>query len=716
MEEGNMQIISTLNIDLCDPQFPKRIAVMQADANTRIVEIHLFHDGAAWTVPGGVKAALGYRKPDGTAGLYDKLPDGTAGLSIAENRITVVLAPQVLTAPGLVRAAVTLLDTNSDQLSTFPFEINVKDNPAAGTIVSENYCYYTSLDAINKAIGNVSGLKVGTDLVSAINALVDEGDSDLAEIEKRIEEEIAAIQLPTKLSQLTNDTGFITKAISDLENYYRKVETYSRTELDGILSVLPKFSIKVVSALPASGIDTSAIYLLSGGKGSNLYTEYLYVNGKWEILGSQQVNLTGYATEEWVVSLLSDRNFMVFHTSEDPLYNDFLFNLSSIETNGATIIPGDWIVTPSGKVYVVSIAEDYGIEATYDASLHPDSPGGVDLGLTGTSVGKTIKIAAVDADGKPTAWEAVDIVTSDGSVNLIGYATEQYVQDYAQPKGTAETAVSQHNTSTDAHNDLRLELKAINDRLTAFFDSDDQTLDELSEIVAYITSNKNLIDSITTAKVNVADIANNLTSNVSNKPLSAAQGVVLKGLIDTVSNNLSNYQPKGNYLTEIPVVSVAKGGTGATDAATARTNLGITPANIGAAASSHNHSASNINSGTLNSSRLPTVPVTKGGTGATDAATARSNLEITPANIGAFATDNIITFYNVSLTVTDGIGNYSNSNIKTSSRCFVQRRVGSFMSGIQMVAGTTSQNGYVTVAFDTNFDSNVNINLIVINS
>ena len=69
---------------------------------------------------------------------------------------------------------------------------------------------------------------------------------------------------------------------------------------------------------------------------------------------------------------------------------------------------------------------------------------------------------------------------------------------------------------------------------------------------------------------------------------------------------------------------------------TAKT-LNVTPSAIGAAASSHNHAASDINSGTLSSDRLPTVPVTKGGTGATDAATARTNLGITPANIGAQA-------------------------------------------------------------------------------
>ncbi len=74
-------------------------------------------------------------------------------------------------------------------------------------------------------------------------------------------------------------------------------------------------------------------------------------------------------------------------------------------------------------------------------------------------------------------------------------------------------------------------------RLDAFFDTDDTTLDELSEIVAYIKSNKSLIDSITTSKVSVSDIINNLTTSVANKPLSAAQGVALKTLIDTLSEN-----------------------------------------------------------------------------------------------------------------------------------------------------------------------------------
>ena len=169
--------------------------------------------------------------------------------------------------------------------------------------------------------------------------------------------------------------------------------------------------------------------------------------------------------------------------------------------------------------------------------------------------GKTgaVKLSAPDVGARPDNWmpSAQEVGALPNTYTPPNQTAEQVGAD---PKGTATSAVSQHNTADDSHNDIRMELKAINDRLTAFFDSDDQTLDELSEIVAYITSNKSLIDAITTSKVNVTDIVNNLITNVSNKPLSAAQGVVLKGLLDELSGNLANYQPKGDYLasSELP--------------------------------------------------------------------------------------------------------------------------------------------------------------------
>ncbi|MDO5765029.1 MAG: hypothetical protein Q4P84_04950 [Elusimicrobiales bacterium] len=104
----------------------------------------------------------------------------------------------------------------------------------------------------------------------------------------------------------------------------------------------------------------------------------------------------------------------------------------------------------------------------------------------------------------------------------------------ADPAGTAASAVSQHNTDTAAHNDLRLALQELANRVNAALDSDDTTLDQMSEVVAYIKSNKTLIEAITTSKVSVTDIVNDLVTNASDKPLSAAQGVVVKTLIDAL--------------------------------------------------------------------------------------------------------------------------------------------------------------------------------------
>lgn len=52
-------------------------------------------------------------------------------------------------------------------------------------------------------------------------------------------------------------------------------------------------------------------------------------------------------------------------------------------------------------------------KAVYDALQDIGIPSGTDISLdvTGATVGQTIKVKAVDADGKPTAWEAVDMET-----------------------------------------------------------------------------------------------------------------------------------------------------------------------------------------------------------------------------------------------------------------------------------------------------------------
>ena len=121
----------------------------------------------------------------------------------------------------------------------------------------------------------------------------------------------------------------------------------------------------------------------------------------------------------------------------------------------------------------------------------------------------------------------------------------------ADATGTAESKVSDHDVSDTAHNDIRLLIEGLTTRLNALADSDDTTLDQMGEVVAYIKSNRSMISSITTDKVNVTSIVNDLTTNVANKPLSAAQGVALKALIDEMNVPASTTADNGKVLSVV---------------------------------------------------------------------------------------------------------------------------------------------------------------------
>lgn len=103
------------------------------------------------------------------------------------------------------------------------------------------------------------------------------------------------------------------------------------------------------------------------------------------------------------------------------------------------------------------------------------------------------------------------------------------------------TSISTHNTSTTAHNDIRALITDLTTKLNNFLDVDDTTTDQLSEVITLINNNKGTLESLTSSKINVSDIVNNLTTNNSSKVLSAAQGVAIKGLIDDLQAELDSH-------------------------------------------------------------------------------------------------------------------------------------------------------------------------------
>ena len=67
-------------------------------------------------------------------------------------------------------------------------------------------------------------------------------------------------------------------------------------------------SFSIVNDLPSSNISTSTIYLKPmGGSSPNTYEEYIYINSKWEIIGTTKTDLSDYYTKTQVDNLLNSK-------------------------------------------------------------------------------------------------------------------------------------------------------------------------------------------------------------------------------------------------------------------------------------------------------------------------------------------------------------------------------------------------------------------------
>lgn len=99
-----------------------------------------------------------------------------------------------------------------------------------------------------------------------------------------------ASAIPTKVSQLTNDSKYQT-------------ETEVQTAINTAVGDITGIDFQVVTSLPSTG-KKGVIYLVSNsGTGQNIYDEYIWVNNKFEFIGTTAVDLSEYLKEEDVVAI-----------------------------------------------------------------------------------------------------------------------------------------------------------------------------------------------------------------------------------------------------------------------------------------------------------------------------------------------------------------------------------------------------------------------------
>lgn len=111
---------------------------------------------------------------------------------------------------------------------------------------------------------------------------------------------------------LTAQDGVLAGEIDALEaslsnNVYTKTETDSA--IAAAIAAVDHLSREIVETLPENAnASENVIYMVrrEGGTGQDVYNEYMYINGAWEIIGDTSVDLTGYAkTEDILVKSVS---------------------------------------------------------------------------------------------------------------------------------------------------------------------------------------------------------------------------------------------------------------------------------------------------------------------------------------------------------------------------------------------------------------------------
>lgn len=89
---------------------------------------------------------------------------------------------------------------------------------------------------------------------------------------------------------------------ASLALHYLKTETYSKSEVNERIALIPTMKIVVVDNLPSTG-DQKTIYFkrITGGTAPSKFEEWIYVDSGWEMIGEQHdVDLTAYAQKTWV--------------------------------------------------------------------------------------------------------------------------------------------------------------------------------------------------------------------------------------------------------------------------------------------------------------------------------------------------------------------------------------------------------------------------------
>lgn len=176
--------------------------------------------------------------------------------------------------------------------------------------------------------------------------------------------EIPDVELPTKVSELENDVGYITehqdvsgfaKKSTTLSGYgikdaYTKDETNSK--ITTAVASADRLRRLIVDKLPnvtAADIHTIYMVLENADSHDNKYLEWMVINGVWEKIGDTTVDLSDYVKEKDISGVIADAA-EAKRIAENHKHNDYLKAVVEYYPSSSGGMDADELVVPTALI------------------------------------------------------------------------------------------------------------------------------------------------------------------------------------------------------------------------------------------------------------------------------------------------------------------------------------------------------------------------------
>lgn len=294
-----------------------------------------------------------------------------------------------------------------------------------------------------------------------------------------------------------------------LEYYTTKIKDYISQKINSAVGNITSFRFEIVTELPQTG-EVGVVYLkaLAEQESSNLYEEFIWVDGSYEFIGTNEIDLSNYYTKEDTNKLVEDSAYTLPTASATELGGIKVGNNLTIE-NGVLSVAGDF----TGEQGIQGEQGPAGESITITATTSSIEDGGANTVTFSDGTVLTVYNGKTGSDAPSISYEeGQNISIQDGQISALGYTYEG--TEFGLGTNTLTFGADGVNTIKDEQDTLKIygdhELALISDNSLQMTSTGDMTISSGGALIINADSNVNIIN----AETCTIDAATTLTKGL----------------------------------------------------------------------------------------------------------------------------------------------------------------------------------------------------------